>query len=414
MQAAFSASFKKSWIIGKIRRLFKMNSTDEWITLEQEVCGLRKAREVTIAEMVACIIAVLTVLENSMILTAITRGHRSLRKPPYWFIANLAIADLLTGVEVVLAIFIPIGTSPLSRICLKGLAVVTFIASVNSLLLVSVDRYIRIVRHTDYSRLLNRHTIVALIVLCWIFAFGVFLAAPLLGWSCAEQHCCAYDGLCACRRSKFGADVCSNECSQSFVPFTKSYILVGLIYFVISVAVMTTSYAIIFKVVRQKTFGGGDSKSKKRDVQLAKTLVITLGIFVLCWLPVQGLFIADIVVTEYKQSLLKVFDYALVPSVINSFMNPIIYSIRLPQMRTTIQGIFLPCMYGKSKNGSTWGSTSSHERRSFRIPTRRRDDRKRALSNSSCLKSPTTQQQSRGRAFFDESSHSLTNSKDVM
>ena len=71
----------------------------------------------------------------------------------------------------------------------------TFIISINSLLLVSFDRYLRIAHHSDYERYLTRNKIVILIILSWLLSFGVFLVAPLLGvWSCAEWHCCAKDG----------------------------------------------------------------------------------------------------------------------------------------------------------------------------------------------------------------------------
>ena len=76
-------------------------------------------RRVTTAEIIACIIALFTVLENAVILYAIATGPRSLRKPPYWFIASLAAADFLTGIEITVAIFAPVGESPLSRIALK-------------------------------------------------------------------------------------------------------------------------------------------------------------------------------------------------------------------------------------------------------------------------------------------------------
>ena len=77
------------------------------------------SRKLSIAEAVACVISMLTVLENLVILTTILRGPKSLRKPPYWFIASLSAADMLTGLEVVLAVFVPIGTSPLYRIFWK-------------------------------------------------------------------------------------------------------------------------------------------------------------------------------------------------------------------------------------------------------------------------------------------------------
>ena len=88
-------------------------------TSGESVCETVIDRRVTVSEAVACVISILTVLENVAILIAIKKGPRVLRKPPYWFSASLAAADLLTGLEVVLAISVPVGSSPLSRIALN-------------------------------------------------------------------------------------------------------------------------------------------------------------------------------------------------------------------------------------------------------------------------------------------------------
>jgi len=44
---------------------------------------------------------------------------------------------------------------------------------------------------------------------------------------------------------------------------------------------------------------------QKREVQLTKTLMITLGVFVLCWMPVMALFVADFVITYKTAQLAK-------------------------------------------------------------------------------------------------------------
>ena len=95
------------------------NLTNYYRKQEEEICNLPGSRKVTSAEYIACLIAFFTILENGVILFAICKGPRSLRKPPYWFIANLALADALTGVGVLLAVFLPIGDNPTSRIALK-------------------------------------------------------------------------------------------------------------------------------------------------------------------------------------------------------------------------------------------------------------------------------------------------------
>lgn len=95
------------------------NATDLLREQEQKICNTPSSRNTTVAEYIACLIAFVTIMENSVILVAICRGNRSLRKPPYWFIANLAVADTLTGLGVLMAVFMPIGDGPASRIALK-------------------------------------------------------------------------------------------------------------------------------------------------------------------------------------------------------------------------------------------------------------------------------------------------------
>uniref|UniRef100_H2YLI4 G-protein coupled receptors family 1 profile domain-containing protein n=1 Tax=Ciona savignyi TaxID=51511 RepID=H2YLI4_CIOSA len=345
-------------------------------TANYEFCNVSSLRSVSVAEGIACTISIFTIIENLVILLAIIKGPASLRKPPYWFIASLACADLLSGLEVIIAIFVPVGSSPLSRVALKGLAVVTFIASINSLLLVSFDRYLRIADHANYSRILTRKWILLLIAISWLISFVMFLVIPLVGWSCHDRFCCRENGLCICK------DIASscNQCSQSFVPFTKSYILAGVVYFLISVALMTGFYAALFRIVKEKTFDRPKSyscepKFKKRELDLAKTLVITLGVFVICWLPAVALFIADAFITTPNKMLKRVFDYALVPTVINSLLNPIIYSVRLPRMRQTAKQILMCHIFKGSIGRRSWSSSTSLNRSTRRktpVPSRGR------------------------------------------
>ena len=102
-----------------IENLSKFNQTQLLPVFECNLLADVGKRRVSPAEILACIIAILTVFENIIILIAILTGPRSLRKPPYWFIASLAAADFFTGIEIVLAIFVPVGESPNSRIVLK-------------------------------------------------------------------------------------------------------------------------------------------------------------------------------------------------------------------------------------------------------------------------------------------------------
>lgn len=65
------------------------------------------------------------------------------RTPTFFLISSLATADMLTGISVILAITVPVGEDPLSRVILKGMAVVSFSVSVNSLLVIAADRFVQ-------------------------------------------------------------------------------------------------------------------------------------------------------------------------------------------------------------------------------------------------------------------------------
>jgi len=92
--------------------------------------------------------------------------------------------------------------------------------------------------------------------------------------SCTIQSICSKpSGVCTCKREEFGESVCSGVCSQSFVPFQKSYIITGVMYFLAAIAAMTVFYSLLFQVVKKKTFGNSrsssstsvDSKAKVRN-----------------------------------------------------------------------------------------------------------------------------------------------------
>jgi len=334
-------------------------------------CDVEEKRKTTLAEGIAVMIAVVTILLNLLILLVIIRGPSSLKKPPYWFIASLAAADLLTGAEVITAIVIPVGTSPLSRIALKGLAVVTFIGSINSLSLVSFDRFIRIRYYAKYEQVLKERRAISLIIVAWIIAFLIFIFLPLGGWSCADLVCCPRDGLCVCKEG-FEKE-CREKCSITFVPFTKDYLVVGVIYFITSIIFMFGFYFSLFQVVKKRTFErtpSSNSNSKKREIRLAKTLVITLGAFIICWLPVVILFLIDSSTSRENPILKKVFDICLIPSVINSCLNPIIYTYRIPKMKQILRKkIFGRCLPQQTSRYGVCFTTACTEASSTTLKT---------------------------------------------
>ncbi|XP_002132061.3 cannabinoid receptor 2-like [Ciona intestinalis] len=300
-------------------------------------------RSISPVEIATSIASILAIFVNFCVLLVIYIGPRAFRTPTFFFISSLATADLLTGITILLAIFLPVSDHSWERLVLKGLAVVCFSASVNNLMVIAGDRYLKINDDRRYGTVFTNRSAAILIVLTWICAISLFLVAPLVGWSCGDDFCtCPRDAMCVCD---------NNYCSQSFTPFSKSYLIVGVSYFVVSLIAMVGLYWAIFASVRRRAgskrhrngsvVGPVASRGpfvmihRRREIRLAKTLVIVMGVFFICWLPVVTLFVYDVIVDDKR--LIVWFDYCLASAVIHPLANPIIYSLRLPRMWCTFK-----------------------------------------------------------------------------
>nr|7V3Z_A Chain A, fusion protein of Cannabinoid receptor 1 and Flavodoxin [synthetic construct] len=136
-----------------------------------------------------------TVLENLLVLCVILHS-RSLRcRPSYLFIGSLAVADLLGSVIFVYSFidFHVFHRKDSRNVFLFKLGGVTasFTASVGSLFLAAIDRYISIHRPLAYKRIVTRPKAVVAFCLMWTIAI-VIAVLPLLGWNCEKlQSVCS-------------------------------------------------------------------------------------------------------------------------------------------------------------------------------------------------------------------------------
>ena len=136
-----------------------------------------------------------TVLENLLVLCVILHS-RSLRcRPSYHFIGSLAVADLLGSVIFVYS-FVDFHVfhrkdSPNVFLFKLGGVTASFTASVGSLFLTAIDRYISIHRPLAYKRIVTRPKAVVAFCLMWTIAI-VIAVLPLLGWNCKKlQSVCS-------------------------------------------------------------------------------------------------------------------------------------------------------------------------------------------------------------------------------
>nr|XP_020459684.1 cannabinoid receptor 1 [Monopterus albus]XP_020459685.1 cannabinoid receptor 1 [Monopterus albus] len=289
-----------------------------------------------LAVAVVCLtLGTFTVLENLVVLWVILQSRTLRSRPSYHFIGSLAVADLLGSVIFVYSFvdFHVFHRKDTPNVFLFKLGGVTasFTASVGSLFLTAIDRYISIHRPLAYRRIVTRTK--AVIAFCMMWTISIIIAVlPLLGWNC--------------KRLK-------SVCSDIFPLIDENYLMFWI--GVTSVLVLFIIYAYIYilwkahhHAVRmlsrasQKSlvvYSADGTKVQttrpdqaRMDIRLAKTLVLILVVLVLCWGPVLVIMVYDLF-WKMDNDIKTVFAFCCMLCLLNSTVNPVIYALRSQDLR---------------------------------------------------------------------------------
>ncbi|KAK7499734.1 hypothetical protein BaRGS_00009075 [Batillaria attramentaria] len=248
---------------------------------------------VTAFDIAICVIMVTLaswiVTLNALVLDTLVRvkGANGTREPADWLVSSLSLADLVTGLFLVY--------------------------------------------NTAYNMINFQATV--FIALTWVVSLLLALI-PALGWNLdsSEDTGPAGETLPVC--SYFGLhppDYLRLVVSIFFVPFV----------------VMIFLYAHIFKVANRHArviaAQEGGKTRERHSWKYTKTVVIVMGLYFFCWLPVglviilhvQG-YLGDYTLVEKGTMVL----YASVPAYANSIINPIIYAIKVSAVRARFRAIF--------------------------------------------------------------------------
>ncbi|CAL8392880.1 unnamed protein product [Arctogadus glacialis] len=276
-----------------------------------------------------------TVLENLVVLCVIFQSRTLRCRPSYHFIGSLAVADLLGSVIFVYSfldfhVFHRKDSTNVFLFKLGGV-IASFTASVGSLFLTAIDRYISIHRPLSYRRIVTRTK--AVIAFCVMWTISIVIAVlPLLGWNCKRLH---------------------TVCSNLFPLIDKNYLMFWI--GVTSVLVLFIIYAYMFilwkahhHAVRMLSRSSQKSlvvysadgtkvqstrpEQTRMDIRLAKTLVLILAVLVICWGPVLAIMVYDLF-WKMDDDFKTVFAFATMLCLLNSMVNPVIYALRSKDLR---------------------------------------------------------------------------------
>ncbi|KAL8565511.1 hypothetical protein ACOMHN_049487 [Nucella lapillus] len=288
---------------------------------------------------------------------------KSLRSPSNMYVVNLALSDLTfsAGNDLLLAISAFNRRWTFGKVAceLYGLIGGVFgLMSINSMAVISLDRYNVIARPMKASRSLSYRKAFALIMLVWVWSIA-WSVPPLFGWGAyipeGFQTSCTFDYLT--RNDYF-----------------RSYILCLYIFgFAVPLAIILFCYYFIFRAVArhekdmakmakklnaQIRQGQADQKVEIKIAKIAMTIIVA---FLLSWTPYATVaLVAQFgpahYVTPFVSELPVMFAKA------SAMHNPIIYALSHPRFRkvlnTRFPWLLCCCRYSKRESESVAESKS--------------------------------------------------------
>ena len=264
------------------------------------------------------VVVIAIVAGNSLFLTAFC-SNRILRKQRNYLLVSLACADMLVGgvaipIYICLVVVKHIENSTLMNLTEIYIAVdiSTGLTSVFTLTVIALERLYAISFPLNYKGLKAR-TYILLVCVPWVLA-GLLTIINIA--------------------NRFG-NVPRNVYTYSLAILTSlSLITIVLSYVIVWIKIKSHNQA------TDKLFSPKGRKSSEQERSLAVALFIVTVLFVTTWLPLH---IMNIIVNLDAKLLANVSMHAVFFAKFlqysNSFYNPIVYSLKIPDVKRSFKGV---------------------------------------------------------------------------
>ncbi|XP_032392461.1 sphingosine 1-phosphate receptor 5a [Etheostoma spectabile] len=325
--AVAPSPFPMSPPTGNLLRMFQEYQSNAVIIEHYNFTGKlqkNKYKEGLTPESIAfLLVCLLIVVENAVVLVAIWK-NKKFHMPMYYLLGNLTLSDLLAGftymVNIITSGAKTLKLTPVLWFLREGGVFIMLAASVISLLAIAIERHVTMVRMKPYQGD-KQGRMFALIGASWVLS--VFLGVlPVLGWNCMGRL---------------------DQCSTVLPLYAKSYILFCITVFSAILMSIVVLYVRIFRIVKSNTHRlasvpqrKGLYRKSQKYMALLKTVTIVLGVFIMCWLPLFILLLLDFFSPAKSCGVLFKADYFLGIAMLNSLLNPIIYTLTSKDMRKAI------------------------------------------------------------------------------
>ncbi|KAM3921236.1 melanocortin receptor 3 [Leptodactylus fuscus] len=291
--------------------------------LLNNVSSIEFCEQVFIKTEVFLTLGIISLLENILVILAILK-NKNLHSPMYFFLCSLAVADMLVSVSnaletIVIAVqnkYLDIGDKLLQQLddVFDSLICISLVASICSLLIIAIDRYITIFYALRYHSIMTVKKALALIMVIWV--------------SCII-------------------------CGIVFIVYSesKTVIICLITMFFTMLVLMATMYVHMFlfarlHVKRIAALPVDGVVQQRTCMKGAITITILLGVFVVCWAPffLHLILIISCPANNYCVCYGAYFNTYLILIMCNSVIDPLIYAFRSLEMRKTFKEII--CCYG--------------------------------------------------------------------
>ncbi|XP_029905633.1 trace amine-associated receptor 13c-like [Myripristis murdjan] len=271
-------------------------------------------------------IAALTVSLNMLVIISISH-FRQLHTPTNVLLLSLAVSDVLVGLLVM-----PVEISTLHSCWFLGklmcvlyyfMSFILTSASVGSMVLISIDRYVAICYPLRYSSMVTPSRAKICVSLCWI-------CSVLYNGIILKEHLSQPDMFNSCyTECAVIISYISGAVDLVFTFFGPVTVIIAL-YMRVFVAAVSQARAMRSQIAALKS-GNVTVTAKKSELRAATTLGIVLLVFILCLCPYYcpSLSGHD---TEAEASYVEVWLFYF-----NSCMNPLIYAFFYPWFRKAIK-----------------------------------------------------------------------------
>lgn len=281
-----------------------------------------KAEELFVTNILTCILnllfGVVTFVANTTILLAIKKT-RDLHTPSFVLLGSLAASDLLVGL-VCQPLFLAFKVAELERnlnaycwlrLLQSRTAWTTSGVSLVTVAAVSVDRLLALTLHLRYHTFVTVPRVLQITFLFWILS--IILNVVLTFW------------------------------------MTNVWLFMPMVIFFLAFIAITISTLKIFQTVLRHQRQINDQNAAVSHLETdtvnvqkcrksAVTVLYVFGLFVICYVPYIATSIIEVLL-GYTTKVLIAYDLCETAVYINSFLNPIVYCLRVRKMRRAVKNI---------------------------------------------------------------------------